>query len=1057
MNRDRSFGLTNEVAFDWRGPARAFAIPDDIARALYTRAVERTLDVRRAEELYLRWLRAEARGRKLDTTPVAPGGRTQVPSLMASAEAWKLRELEGVAPHKLTRVMLAFQESYTFLPTPGQKPAVPGRRTQVIQAPSRPGFDDYRGLGLRALLQRLGRAHPLRREVLAAAAQVERSIAWSAKDWLESLPRETASDPRGAALWHAAERHAVTLYRHAVSRGEADLADPAVEAALQQRGTGQPLPAELRREMERELGVSLSGVRIHTDAVAGQAAQALDAEAFTLGEDIFFAEGAFAPETRSGRKLLAHELTHVAQALRGDTTSPGGGLRVSKPGETSEREADAVAARVDQAATSPRARPAPPSPAAPSWLSAGDGSLAHEPARRLPQRSGTATVIQRQPKNATRSAAGGRPLSPGDVVTAMRISGSKVMVTFLRSGTSAYTLVHNSLAARAEPYHGTGKGAAPGADFAVTDAIGAIVISFRGTDKEPDPATFQYADTFLITVDDGSHAPAAGGGVAGPSRPAPDSTLPTIRVTDPKQIEVLKQKDLIFANQADPIASKLRKGETLTFEEALTLIDALHRVTSPGGKPDETKDSWLRWARFLEKNKDRITGHARTSRNGKSIEETQALLDEYKHFVGVPDPPTTTLKASIAEARTYDPQVARAWNNLRPQEKALWNAYLKDYGSTTRTSAEPRTDLHPTADDKMFMALNISAEYLPEGAAAQLKVLVNDPVFWASLMAGLTAYLLLWVAPEPIFTKAAAILTTVTILSVTGLAASQIIAVARAYMRLRDACEAATTLDEIRGAAREFGHAIGAAGANVLVTLALLLGGKALPARPTGSPPSLLPEPVPALVGGPGLAPAPVPAAAAEATAIPGYAIAISPSGQIVYMTAKADHAGGGEGRGEPAQGTPAQGKLAQATKPEIAPDELPPESPEAVTTAATDVTTQGKLVKGTIEHRAARWAEYQQRSGAWNYERWLTVYKANMTRAERAGATVKAYRDKLGWGDLEVTVDADGVPRRLDIADLEGSRAVEVKTGAQYATQENLWQILRDEILIKKYGWSIR
>ena len=63
-----------------------------------------------------------------------------------------------------------------------------------------------------------------------------------------------------------------------------------------------------------------------------------------------------------------------------------------------------------------------------------------------------------------------------------------------------------------------------------------------------------------------------------------------------------------------------------------------------------------------------------------------------------------------------------------------------------------------------------------------------------------------------------------------------IIAVARAYLRLRDACETATTLDEIRDAAREFGHAIGAAGANVLVTLALLLGGKSLPVRPTGGP-----------------------------------------------------------------------------------------------------------------------------------------------------------------------------------------------------------------------------
>ncbi len=79
------------------------------------------------------------------------------------------------------------------------------------------------------------------------------------------------------------------------------------------------------------------------------------------------------------------------------------------------------------------------------------------------------------------------------------------------------------------------------------------------------------------------------------------------------------------------------------------------------------------------------------------------------------------------------------------------------------------------------------------------------------------------------------------------------------------------------------------------------------------------------------------------------------------------------------------------------------------------------------------------------------------MRRAENASARVRAYRDKLGWGDFEVTVKAEGVPRRLDIADLRGTRAVEVKTGPQYATQENLWEILRDEILIKREGWSIR
>jgi hypothetical protein len=231
------------------------------------------------------------------------------------------------------------------------KPSVPGRRTQVDHAANpRFGFDDYRVLGLKEMLQRLGPSHPLRQEVIAAAAVTDRPIAGRATLWREPLPSTTT--PNGHAVWHAAERHAVTLYRRAVGSGLVDQHDPAVESALQQRGAGQPLPLLLRREMERELGVSLERVRIHTDAVAAQATRVLNAEAFTVGEDIFFSEGTFAPNTHSGRNLLAHELTHVAQALRGGIGPASKGLRVSQPGEPHEQEAEAVAEHIGQVAAS---------------------------------------------------------------------------------------------------------------------------------------------------------------------------------------------------------------------------------------------------------------------------------------------------------------------------------------------------------------------------------------------------------------------------------------------------------------------------------------------------------------------------------------------------------------------------------------------------------------------------------------------------------------------------------------------------------------------------------
>jgi len=70
---------------------------------------------------------------------------------------------------------------------------------------------------------------------------------------------------------------------------------------------------ELRREMEQRFRHDFSHVRLHTDSGAGQSAIDLDAAAYTVGGNIVFGPGQFAPETGEGRHLLAHELTHVVQ------------------------------------------------------------------------------------------------------------------------------------------------------------------------------------------------------------------------------------------------------------------------------------------------------------------------------------------------------------------------------------------------------------------------------------------------------------------------------------------------------------------------------------------------------------------------------------------------------------------------------------------------------------------------------------------------------------------------------------------------------------------------
>lgn len=263
--------------------------------------------------------------------------------LLRPSEDVEAKLLALDVPGKQTEVERLLAEFGLAAPLQLQKTTVPGRRTRVDgSTTTRLDFEDYRILALRHLLHRLGPHHPLCPEVLAVA---DRTVARRAVPAV-SLPPQ-ASSPGGHAMWYAAERHAVTLYRHAADAGEVNEHDPAIVAALDQRGNGQSLPTEVSRDLEAEFGISLARVRVHTDSLAAHAAHAVGADAFTLGDDIFFADGAFAPETSAGRKLLAHELAHVLQARQGRAEASHGGLRTSRPGDSLEREAESMAEQVE--------------------------------------------------------------------------------------------------------------------------------------------------------------------------------------------------------------------------------------------------------------------------------------------------------------------------------------------------------------------------------------------------------------------------------------------------------------------------------------------------------------------------------------------------------------------------------------------------------------------------------------------------------------------------------------------------------------------------------------
>ena len=97
------------------------------------------------------------------------------------------------------------------------------------------------------------------------------------------------------------------------------------QAGVVQRGVGtagQHLGADTRAFFEARFGADLGDVRVHADDAAATSADALEARAYAVGRDVVFGAGEYAPASREGRTLLAHELTHVLQGATGLQRKP---------------------------------------------------------------------------------------------------------------------------------------------------------------------------------------------------------------------------------------------------------------------------------------------------------------------------------------------------------------------------------------------------------------------------------------------------------------------------------------------------------------------------------------------------------------------------------------------------------------------------------------------------------------------------------------------------------------------------------------------------------------
>jgi hypothetical protein len=145
---------------------------------------------------------------------------------------------------------------------------------------------------------------------------------------------------RSLARRQAQELNSVGDFGPRDSNGVAARADIAVDSAG--TSSGHTLPDDVRGRFEGSLGTDLSAVRIHTGTASAEAARAVGAKAYTVGQDIHFGAGQYAPTDPAGVHLLAHEVAHTAQN-QGAVASRMNRLEVSSPVDAAEVEADRAA------------------------------------------------------------------------------------------------------------------------------------------------------------------------------------------------------------------------------------------------------------------------------------------------------------------------------------------------------------------------------------------------------------------------------------------------------------------------------------------------------------------------------------------------------------------------------------------------------------------------------------------------------------------------------------------------------------------------------------------
>jgi len=584
--------------------------------------------------------------------------------------------------------------------------------------------------------------------------------------------------------------------------------DPAQGRPTHPSGGGRPLPVGVRTDFETVLGEDLGDVRVHDDEQADVAAGQLDADAYTWGSHIVFARGQFAPGTSWGNHLLAHELAHVLTRRHGGPAdlNRGGKKKKRKP----KRTVTSVTCYVDRNLV---------------VLEIGRGATLTLPTNHNGQPPpGTYRITGKvsDPPLSGRADAQGWVVSWTYPPDAMYV---------LATHYTMYVIAGKQAAGGSS---GVGAGGGSGAQAAGQSGSGEGPAGKQDTPGEKDKQAEkdkqgEQGGTGAGqggTKDEKSGAGTGSGGGGKADQPGTGGE-PTERTgvqgggdkgtEQPRLTPAEEQawRDLVRLMGADP-ASMEDPAEQARLFRILRAV-----VIDP--KFGDEGESWVRFARFLEKNRDRIQGRLRSGDKGKLTQDKlERILAEYGVFVAAEPTPGEGELRSVQDFNkefAYDP----GWARLSKADRDLIIAFAK---ASPESVAEGKVDfprLTPTM--KMIMALKVADTTFLGEARAAAKAAFTDPTFLITMVVVMAVYVGLWLTPDPsLITKIAA--GALTLVMLAQFAYSDLYGFAKSFSAFSDACEKATTVPELKAAGEQFLRAIGPVGLDIMMALVFWRVGK---------------------------------------------------------------------------------------------------------------------------------------------------------------------------------------------------------------------------------------